>query len=236
MDSDARPIQRLVASLKIKIDDLALLRQALVHRSYLNEHPESSLASNERLEFLGDAVLGLVIGESLVRDYPDLGEGELTRRRAALVRTETLAEAANELGLGKWLLLSKGESAGGGQQRESVIGDAFEAVIGAIYLDQGLESARKFAIEALDRHLKLDPAELGRKDPKSELQERVQRVDGSTPTYEVVRVSGPDHARSFAVAVRVGEQEMGMGEGASKRKAEQEAAKIALKKLEGDSE
>ncbi len=226
----------MVASLKIKIDDLALLRQALVHRSYLNEHPESSMASNERLEFLGDAVLGLVIGESLVRDYPDLGEGELTRRRAALVRTETLAEAANELELGEWLLLSKGESAGGGQQRESVIGDALEAVIGAIYLDQGLESARRFAIEALDRHLKLDPAELGRKDPKSELQERAQRVDGSTPTYEVVRVSGPDHARSYAVAVRVGGQEMGMGEGASKRKAEQEAARMALKNLEGDSE
>lgn len=236
MDSDVLPIHQLVASLKIEIDNLALLRQALVHSSYLNEHPERNLVSNERLEFLGDAVLGLVIGESLVRDYPDLGEGELTRRRAALVRTETLAEVANDLGLGKWLLLSKGESAAGGQQRQRLIGSAFEAVIGAIYLDQGLESAREFAIEALDRHLKSDPAELGRKDPKSELQERFQRVDGSTPTYEVVRVSGPDHARSYAVVVRRGDEELGSGKGASKRKAEQEAAREALEKLEGDSD
>ena len=226
----------MVASLRIRIENLALLRQALVHRSYLNEHPETCLASNERLEFLGDAVLGLVVGERLVRDYPELGEGELTRRRAALVRTETLAEVANELDLGKWLVLSKGESAGGGQQRERLIGSAFEAVIGAIYLDQGLESARKFAIEALDRHLKLDPAELGRKDPKSELQERFQRADGSTPTYEVVGITGPDHARSYAVVVRFGDKEMGTGEGASKRKAEQEAARTALKNLPEDTE
>ncbi len=236
MDSDDWPIQQLVASLKIKIDDLALLRRALVHRSYLNEHPDYCLGSNERLEFLGDAVLGLIIGESFVRDYPDLGEGELTRRRAALVRTETLAEVANDLGLGKWLLFSKGESAAGGQQRQRLIGSAFEALIGAIYLDQGLESVRKFAIEALDRYLKLDPAELDRKDSKSELQERFQRVDGSTPTYEVVRVTGPDHARSYAVVVRLGDQVMGTGEGATKRRAEQEAAREALEKLDGDSE
>ena len=236
MDSDGWPIQQLVASLKIKIDDLALLRQALVHRSYLNEHPDYRLGSNERLEFLGDAVLGLIIGESFVRDYPDLGEGELTRRRAALVRTETLAEVANDLELGKWLLFSKGESAAGGQQRQRLIGSAFEAVIGAIYLDQGLEAARRFAIEALDRYLKLDPAELDRKDSKSELQERSQRVDGSTPTYEVVRVSGPDHARSYAVVVRLGDQVMGTGEGATKRRAEQEAAGEALEKFDGNSE
>ena len=236
MDSDGWPIQQLVASLKIKIDDLGLLRQALVHRSYLNEHPDYRLGSNERLEFLGDAVLGLIIGESFVRDYPDLGEGELTRRRAALVRTETLAEVANDLELGKWLLFSKGESAAGGQQRQRLIGSAFEAVIGAIYLDQGLEAARRFAIEALDRYLKLDPAELDRKDSKSELQERSQRADGSTPTYEVVRVSGPDHARSYAVVVRLGDQVMGTGEGATKRRAEQEAAGEALEKFDGNSE
>jgi len=215
-------------SLKIKFNNIEILHEALRHRSYLNEHKDVQLASNERLEFLGDAVLELVSTEYLFGKYPDRAEGDLTSFRAALVRTESLAETSLMLRVSDYLYMSKGEEATGGRTRPYILANAFEAIIGAIYLDQGYEAVKKFIndnlIPKVDRIVKerLDI------DNKSKLQEISQDVLKLTPTYEVVSETGPDHSKKFEVAVLIGSKIYGKGTGKSKQEAEQSAAKAAL--------
>jgi len=222
----------LADALRISFRDPGLLMQALVHRSYLHEHPESVLPSNERLEFLGDAVLGLVIASHLYHRYPEMDEGELTALRAAVVKAATLARVASQLGLGQHILMGKGEESSGGRSRAALLAGAFEALVGAIMIDQGLDAAQDFAIRHLAPILdEIVRAELHR-DDKSRLQELTQGLLGLTPTYRVVEVSGPDHDRLFTVEVWSGQQALGRGRGRSKREAEQAAARDALARLE----
>ncbi len=227
-------LQSLQDKLDIHFEDVALLQQAFVHRSFLNENPSFPLSSNERLEFLGDAILGFVAAEFLYKKFPDLSEGQLTNLRAALVRTETLARIARRLKLGEFLYLGRGEQASGGSERPLILASAFEAVVGAIYLDRGLETTREFLVKQLEPELhRAVRLKLG-KDFKSRLQELAQGKWQVTPIYETVAVGGPDHAREFTIEVRVGTQIMGRGRGRSKRTAEQEAARRALETLAED--
>ncbi len=218
--------------LGVKFKNPALLEEALVHSSYLNENPNSAPQSNERLEFLGDAVLGLVVADDLFVTYEDLDEGKLTELRTHLVRRDTLAKAARRLGLGKGLLLGRGEKAGGGQSRPTNLAHAYEAVVGAIFLDRGLTSARRFVRDSLAAEFGLAAARTFPADPKSQLQEITQARYQSTPTYQLVRSEGPDHARRFTVEVMVNGLTLAVGEGRSKQRAEKEAAREALERLE----
>lgn len=204
-----------------------LYLRALVHSSYANERGEQGWESNERLEFLGDAVLQLVVSEYLYTRYGSLPEGELTRIRAAVVSTPTLARKGAELGLGRLLLLGKGEEATGGRERASLLENAFEALVGAVFLDGGLEEARRFVLRALEEDIALAARGEYRRDWKTELQELTQR-EGMAPEYRVVAEGGPDHAKWFEVVVLVGDREAGRGRGRSKKEAEQEAARTAL--------
>ncbi len=208
--------------------DRNLLRQALTHSSYANERHKSRLANNERLEFLGDAVLELTASEFLYKKYPKYPEGELTRLRASMVCEPTLAFCTRELSLGRYLLLGKGEDQTGGRQRDSVLSDALEAVIGAIYLDGGFASAKEF----IDRHV-LNDIEHKQLffDSKTILQEVVQGKHEGEVSYELLKESGPDHDKKYLVEVLVGERRLGRGEGRTKKGAEQEAAYQALLKL-----
>lgn len=208
--------------------DAKLLEHALTHSSYANEHRESGLSSNERLEFLGDAVLGLVAADHLYRARPDLPEGDLTRIRAALVCEESLVEVARKLELGRYLRLGKGEDSGGGRDRPSILADAMEAVLAAVYLDGGIVEARK-----LVRSLILDGGEVpvNGRDYKTALQELVQRESGQMLTYRLTGEQGPDHAKIFSVEVELNGLPIGSGSGRSKKEAEQAAAKAAIEKL-----
>ena len=207
--------------------DETLLRTALTHSSYANEH---RCESNERLEFVGDSVLGMVVADRLYRRFPGLSEGRMTRLRAELVCERSLFEVAGELGLGEYLLLGRGEEASGGRSRHSILADCVEAVIAAIYLDGGLERARSF----IDAHIlsKLPDADAASHDYKTELQERIQQTPGRAVSYELTGESGPDHAKRFTSAVLIGGRRAGTGEGRSKKEAEQMAAKAALEDLE----
>ena len=204
-----------------------LLTHALTHRSYCNEHPGSE--SNERLEFLGDSILSLIISERLFTLFPTSPEGELTSRRSVLVQTTTLAHQAKELSLDQKMLLSKGEADLGGRSNLSLLANTFEAVLGAIYLDSGLAVCRTFLEDVFpDTNLVESPQT---KDPKSLLQEKSQSLGWGTPVYHLGSSSGPDHARSFTVTVSLNGTESGTGIGTSKQRAETEAAKAALHKL-----
>ncbi len=208
----------------------AALARALTHRSYLNEN-DDALEDNERLEFLGDAVLDLVAAELLYRRLPEMQEGRLTRLRASLVSTERLAALARELGLGALIRMGKGEEASGGRTRPSMLSDAFEAVIGAYYLDSGLQAVREFMeplFAPLVEQVMRDDAEV---DNKSLLQEWSQAKRRQTPQYRVIAESGPDHERTFVVQVSLGDEVVGQGEGRSKRAAEQVAAADARRRL-----
>lgn len=208
-----------------------ILNRAFIHRSYLNEVPEKKLQSNERLEFLGDAVLELIVSLYLYKHYPDFSEGGLTERRSKLVQTKTLALAANRLGLGQQLKLSRGEKASGGAENTSILADTFEAVIGAMHEDRGFNQTFKFVVENLLLPAeKLFSQELPT-DYKSTLQELVQAKKQPSPTYQVVEALGPDHNKTFKIAVYVDNQELAWGVGKSKQMAEQEAAKAALENL-----
>ncbi|TSC69218.1 MAG: putative ribonuclease III [Parcubacteria group bacterium Gr01-1014_56] len=215
-------------SLGISFHDPKLLRQAFTHRSYLNEHRGEVDAHNERLEFLGDAVLELVSTHFLFEKFPDHNEGDLTAYRAALVNAVTCAEVATTLGMNDYLLLSKGESKDNGRARGILLANAFEALIGAIYLDQGLEGASAF----ISKHLfpKIDEIVTHRlwRDSKSALQEKVQEQEGATPYYAVIRESGPDHDKEFVVGVYAKDRLLAQGTGKSKQEAEQAAAQAAL--------
>ena len=205
-----------------------LLKQAFVHRSYLNENPGFPLPSNERLEFLGDAVLGFVVADFLYHKYPDQPEGVLTSLRAALVKAETLAEVARDLHLGDYLLLGKGEAATGGRGRLTLLSRTLEALIGAMFLDRGLLKARTFILSFVSTQLDRIEQQKLAKDYKSRLQEIAQATLQATPTYRTVSAVGPDHAKVFTVEVLVGDRALAQGSGHSKQQAQQEAAKKAL--------
>lgn len=220
----------LEAQLGLTFRDPKLLEQALRHSSYVHENPASG-HSNEQLEFLGDAVLSLAVSHLLLRTFPDSPEGELSRRRAALVNARTLAAVARRLGLGDFLLLGKGEERQGGRRKTSLLADALEAVLAAVYLDRGLDVAAKL-VEAWLEPLLAAQEELDVQDAKTRLQEWAQARGQAPPEYVVLEESGPSHARIFRVALRLGGQTMAEGRGRSKKAAEQEAARQALAALQ----
>lgn len=207
-----------------------LLEEALTHRSYLNEHREYRGDHNERLEFLGDAVLELASTRFLFEKFPAKPEGELTAYRAALVNTVSLAESAQQLSVGEHLRLSRGEAKDTGRARQIILANAFEAIIGAIYLDQGYETAEAFIARTILAKLDTLIARGAHQDPKSRFQELAQEKRGITPSYKVLAEEGPDHAKRFTVGVFLGATEAARGEGPSKQEAEQAAAAAALDK------
>ncbi len=215
-------------SLNLTFSDLMLLRQAFTHRSYINEHRSEAREHNERLEFLGDAVLELASTQFLFEKFPKHSEGDLTAFRAALVNAVTCAEVASRLGMNDYLLLSKGESKDQGRARGVLLANAFEALIGAIYLDQGYEAARAFIAEHLFPKIDEIVKKKLWRDSKSTLQERVQDTEGVTPTYAVIEESGPDHDKQFIVGVYASKTLLAQGSGKSKQEAEQAAAQAAL--------
>lgn len=217
--------------LQIPFQNYELLHQALIHTSFANESKEPGVQHNERLEFLGDAVLDLAVGEVLFRQFPHLPEGELTKARARIVCEPTLANSATKLGIGSYLLLGKGETASGGRQRISILADAFEAVIGAIYLDSGYTNACRFIVEHLQGELNLVKSGEYANDHKTLLQEVIQRQGEQKISYDVMNEEGPDHDKTFMVAVCVNGKPLGSGQGKSKKEAEQNAAKQALEKF-----
>ncbi len=226
--ADLAALQQILG---ISFNNPSLLAQALVHSSYINENPDLAPASNERLEFLGDAILGFVVAQKLYQDSPYLTEGEMTRLRAALVRRDTLARMAEVISLGNYLYLGKGEEASGGRTKPVNLAGALEAVIAAISLDQGLAIARDFILELLNKELQKTVSLGAEVDYKSQLQELIQAKEQQTPAYSVIETMGPDHDKSFTVEVRVGDAVLGKGSGKSKKLAETEAARLALEQL-----
>jgi ribonuclease III len=224
MSSD---IAELAARLELPFADLALLRQALVHSSHSNERPSAG-PSNERLEFLGDAVVGLVISQELFARHPDEDEGSLTTRRAAIVSARPLARMADRLGLGDYLLLGQGASASGEGRRASVLAGAFEAVCGAVYLEFGFARTREWLLDVCATELNAETAAATLKAPKSQLQEMSYNHAGRAPHYRLVSADGPDHDRHYVVEVLINGEVMGRGEGRNRRDAETEAARQAL--------
>ena len=224
-------LAELQQSLGVSFSDPSLLEQALVHSSYINENPGFTLTSNERLEFLGDAVLGLVVAEKLYQDFPQLSEGEMTRLRAALVRRETLARVARAIKLGDYLYLGKGEEASGGQRKPSNLAGVLEAVIAAIFFDQGLTATRESILKLFHEDLERVASRGAEVDYKSQLQELIQARQQPVPIYQVVEAVGPAHDRRFTVEVKIGDIVLGRGSGKSKKTAEVEAARSALQEL-----
>lgn len=213
-------------------NDIQLLVTALTHRSYLNEHKKSASEHNERLEFLGDAVLELVVTDFLFQNYTE-PEGVLTAWRSALVRTESISAAGSRLGFEKLIRMSRGEKQGSIRARAAILANAFEATTGAIYLDQGYDAAQKYIADNILSTLPQILEEESWRDPKSYLQEISQARDGFTPVYRVLGEDGPDHEKIFRLGVFVGEKLMGEGEGPSKQIAQQDAARAAIKKYKG---
>lgn len=222
--------EKLAKNLKINFKNLRVLETSLTHRSYLNEHRQVK-ESNERLEFLGDAVLELIISFFLFKKYRGKTEGELTSLRSKIVQTKTLAGIAKKLGLPQFLRISKGERESGGTENESILADSFEAVLGAIFVDQGMATCRNFVQEHLLKYLGRILTSKEVVDYKSQYQEIIQSLELPTPFYKVIAESGPDHNKIFTVAVFVERKKMAQGEGKSKQAAEQKAAKMALEKL-----
>jgi ribonuclease-3 len=218
--------EQLEQALGIHFQDPALLNLALTHRSYIYETPGEGRSSNERLEFLGDSILAFVSTDFLYRTFPDLSEGELTDVRAFLVKTETLANFAREIELGRFLLMGKGEQNSGGGKR--VLASAFEALLGAIYLDQGIEAVQHFLLHRIESLAHTIVKQRLFKDNKSLFQELAQAHAGITPSYRLVGQEGPSHNREFTVEVMLGEEIAGRGHGRNKQTAEQEAAYFAL--------
>ncbi len=222
-------LTKLAQELEIRFNDYALLKQALIHRSYLNEVKDEALANNERLEFLGDAVLELIVTEYLYKAYPERLEGELTSFRSATVRTESLAETALNLGIGQYIYMSKGEESTGGRTRPYILANTFEALLGAIYLDQGMPASVDFVSKFLLPKIVVIVKNRLDIDSKSKLQALSQEATGLTPAYAYIGESGPDHSKTFQMAVMIGEHQFGVGDGRSKQEAEQNAANKALK-------
>ena len=222
--------KKLEEKIGLTFKDYELLRKAFVHRSYLNEHKDSKLESNERLEFLGDAVLELVVTEYLYKNYPN-PEGELTNWRSALVKGEMLAKISTELDLGEYLFLSHGEEKSGGRKKDYLLANTFESLVGVIYLELGYKKAQDFVAEFLLVHLEVILDSGSHIDSKSKFQEVAQEKVGKTPSYELQHEEGPDHDKIFTMAAYIGERMVGKGRGSSKQLAEQKAAEDALKRL-----
>ena len=226
-------MQELEKKLNYTFRDPGLLHEALSHSSYANEHRSAGRRSNERLEFLGDSVLGFVTAEFLFVQHPDLPEGDLTRIRAALVCEQSLYEVARKLDLGAYLKLGRGEEAGGGRQRTSILADATEAVFAAVYLDGGIGAASDLIHRVLLDAEKEEAVEERRRDYKTALQELNQRQADQVLSYRMIGEEGPDHDKTFRAQVLLNDQPVGTGSGHSKKEAEQSAAKDALSRLEG---
>ena len=221
----------LQETLGVSFNEFSLLEQAMVHSSYINENPGFVPAPNERLEFLGDAVLDFIVAEKLYQDFPDLTEGEMTKLRSLLVRRDALACLARAIRLGDYLYLGKGEETSGGRHKSANLAGALEAVIAAVFLDQGLAITRDFVLKLLNEELQKVMRQDIRVDYKSQLQELIQSRYQSTPTYRLIEVIGPDHDRRFTVEVIAGDAVRGRGSGKSKKMAETEAARSALEQL-----
>ena len=229
--ADLATLQR---NLGVSFNEPSLLEQSLVHSSYANENPELATVSNERLEFLGDAVLGLIIAERLFDNFPRLSEGEMTRLRATLVCQDTLARVAEINKLGSYLYLGKGEKASGGRHKPANLARALEAIIAAIFLDQGLPATRDITLRLFDRELQILTKRDIEVDFKTRLQEVTQSRQQPLPVYHVISTTGPDHKKEFSVEVSIGGIVTGKGTGKSKKTAEMEAARQALAQLTPD--
>lgn len=223
-------LRDLEANIGVSFKNQDLLKEALTHRSYLNERPEWKYSHNERLEYLGDAVLELAVSEELFSKYPDFPEGRLTVLRAALVNWEYLSRVGTEIGLQEFILTSRGEKVDSARAREAILANAVEALIGAIYMDRGFPAAKKFVQKFVMVHLPEIMENRSYRDAKSELQEVIQEKLKVTPTYRVLAETGPAHRRIFRVGVYFGEELIAEGVGVSKQEAELEAAKVALAK------
>ena len=219
----------LEAAIGYKFKNIALLQNALAHSSYANERWHNSLMSNERLEFLGDSILGMCVAEYLYRTFPDRPEGELTRMRADMVCEQTLANVAGRIGLGEHLLLGKGEEQGGGRTRNSILADAVESVIAASFLDGGMAAAKQFIQKYI--LVEVPVKKLHNVDYKTSLQELIQQKKNQALTYTLVGESGPDHDKHFEVEVCLNGKVVGLGSGSSKKRAEQDAARMAMEAL-----
>ena len=222
-------IKDLEKAIGYRFQNITLLQNALSHSSFANERWHDSLMSNERLEFLGDSILGMVVAEFLFCNYPDRPEGELTRMRADMVCESSLAKIANQLGLGQHMLLGHGEEQGGGRERASILADAVESVIAACFLDGGMEAARRFIEQFV--LCNVPEQRMRNADYKTELQELVQQQKNQVLSYELTGQSGPDHDKRFQVQVLLNGNAIGFGEGTSKKRAEQDAARNALETI-----
>lgn len=216
-------------STKIVFKNKDLLKQAFIHRSFINENPGSNISHNERLEFLGDAVLELIVTDFLYKKYPNFAEGELTAIRSALVNAIIISEIAAEIGMNDYLLLSKGEAKDNGKARQYILANTYEAYIGAVYLDQGYDVVKKFIAETIFPHTDEIVSKKLWRDAKSLVQEKAQEFVGVTPAYKVLHESGPDHDKHFTVGIFFGPNLIAEGKGKSKQEAEQKAAEMALK-------
>lgn len=221
-------LSKFESKINISFNDKSLLKQAFLHRSYLNEHKEVNLEHNERLEFLGDAVVEIAVTDFLYHKFPSTPEGELTSYRAALVNAVTMSEVASKLGMNDFMLLSKGEAKDTGRARQIILANAFEALVGAIYLDQGYEVAKGFIADNLFAMTEQIVAEKLWLDAKSFFQEKAQEISGITPSYKILSEAGPDHNKKFTVGLFLGEEQIAEGTGHSKQEAEQEAARKGL--------
>ena len=221
----------LQKAIGVSFNDLSSLEQALVHSSYINENPGAAPVSNERLEFLGDAILGFIVAEKLYQDFPDLAEGDMTRLRSVLVRRDTLARVAGTIKLGDYLYLGRGEETSGGRHKSANLSGALEALLGAVFFDQGLAITKDVTLKLLDKELRKVASQGRVVDYKSQLQELIQSRYQSAPAYRLVKESGPSHDRRFTVEVIAGKTILGRGFGKNKKTAETAAARSALKQL-----
>lgn len=227
-------LTRFLEHTNLKFNNYALLEQAFRHRSFINEQDDPNLQDNERLEFLGDAVLGFIAADMLYQRFPDMSEGELTRLRSALVRTESLAKLARICQIGDYLIIGKGEENNGGRERVTNLCRGFEAVIGALYLDQGIDAVREFIIPHFSRLQQKVIQDALEKDARSQLQEWSQGTLGVTPEYRLKSATGPDHDKEFCIEVLINDQVIASGTGRSKQIAAQVAARQAIEELEND--
>jgi ribonuclease-3 len=228
----SKDLKTLQKKLKVSFNNEALLKQALVHRSYLNEHPDFEIGHNERLEFLGDAVLEIVVTEFLYLKFVDTPEGDLTNWRASLVNAKMLYEITPKLGIEEYLYLSKGEARDKNKKsRQFILANAVEAIIGAIYLDQGIEAAKKFILENIVCNLEEVLKNQVLLDPKSHFQEKAQELKGITPHYEILEEKGPDHNKIFTVGLYLDDELVVSGTGSSKQEAQVDAAAAGIKKM-----
>lgn len=232
MDGNGKELKLLEQQIQIQFSNKFLLQKSMTHKSFANENRSENIKDNERLEFLGDAVLDLVISEYIFRQHPEFPEGELAKMRAVVVSAPTLARTSKGLNLGQYLRLGKGEELTGGRERDSILADTFEALVGAIYLDQGLEVVRSFILGHLKQEILLVERGEHLQDYKTLLQEEIQKRSNTRPIYRVIDETGPDHNKQFTIQVEYKNRVIGIGSGQSKKEAQQRAAKDAIAKID----